>query len=646
MKRMGKNFLMITLCTILLFGLVCTVQAKDKTITGLGTGSISNPEKGNWNKVYFGSKGDPIMFNVLQINESHFGGNTLLLDCASVLEQKPFDENSGHTNDWSKCTLKDWLNGDFLNDRFTDPETAAIAESNKKEAAEGYDGDGKMEYNKGSLTFAPLTGEKVFVLDAKEVTNTSYGFENSTKSTLLFKKMGNDNYPWWLRSAYDKDSHAVSFITYHEDSGVNECFIEPLQVYDDETGVSPALNIKMDSVMFSSKTSDDSYKLTFNNPNMTIEVGMATRDAKKMTIPYTIGGADKDKINRVSVVMTDAKWDEENGTWKSGRLKYYGEVDETGSFTLPDNYDNPWNIYLVAEQVNDGNVTDYASTPAKVTKIACTIEEDKDLQGGTIKADKEKAELGDEVTVTVTPEGSRSPDKIIVKRANDGTEIRVLEPTFDGSVYKATFSMPACPVIVTATFGGSSDEASESLNSSLDVTWKGSNIILKYGAVSGATSYEIHAAYAGKSFKKIATVNKAKKYTIKKLNKKKLNKKKTVKIFVVAKKGNMQLGNSIEAYVAGPNNTYTNAQKIKISKTSYTLKNGKTKKLNPKLVLQNKKKKILPNKYAPKFRYAINDKKVATVSKNGKIKAKGKGTCKIYIFAANGKARKVTLKVK
>ena len=41
-----------------------------------------------------------------------------------------------------------------------------------------------------------------------------------------------------------------------------------------------------------------------------------------------------------------------------------------------------------------------------------------------------------------------------------------------------------------------------------------------------------------------------------------------------------------------------------------------------------------------------SNKKVASVDKNGKITAKAKGTCYIYVYARNGYAKKVTVTVK
>ena len=202
-----------------------------------------------------------------------------------------------------------------------------------------------------------------------------------------------------------------------------------------------------------------------------------------------------------------------------------------------------------------------------------------------------------------------------------------------------------------------------SMNSEANISWSGSEIEVSCGSVDGATGYDIYAGYTGQKLKKIATVktgstlkaaeagntktSAAKKgiYKIKKLNGKKLNKKKIIKAYVVAKKGKKKLARSIDLYAAGAKNRYTVAKKIGIPKKSLSLKKGKKSKLAPKLILKNSKKKLLPKKYAPKFRYATSDSRVATVDKNGKITTREKGSCSIFVYTVNGAPLKIDLKV-
>ena len=73
------------------------------------------------------------------------------------------------------------------------------------------------------------------------------------------------------------------------------------------------------------------------------------------------------------------------------------------------------------------------------------------------------------------------------------------------------------------------------------------------------------------------------------------------------------------------------------TKATYTMKKGKTKQL---MIY------FYQNSYSNKITFSSSNKKVATVSSRGKIKAKKKGTCKITVKTYNGKKAVATIKVK
>ena len=102
----------------------------------------------------------------------------------------------------------------------------------------------------------------------------------------------------------------------------------------------------------------------------------------------------------------------------------------------------------------------------------------------------------------------------------------------------------------------------------------------------------------------------------------------------------------MKGHIVGKNNRkYTNVKRVKVSKSKYTLNVGKTAKIKAKTVLMDRKKKPLSKAHGKKFRYKATDTSVAKVSKKGKITAKGKGTCIVYVYARNGYAKKVTVRV-
>ena len=72
-----------------------------------------------------------------------------------------------------------------------------------------------------------------------------------------------------------------------------------------------------------------------------------------------------------------------------------------------------------------------------------------------------------------------------------------------------------------------------------------------------------------------------------------------------------------------------------------TLKKGKTAKIKAEEVKKGGK-----IKRRRKLRYESSNPNVATVSKKGKIKARGKGTCYIRVYSQSGAYKSVKVKVK
>ena len=107
------------------------------------------------------------------------------------------------------------------------------------------------------------------------------------------------------------------------------------------------------------------------------------------------------------------------------------------------------------------------------------------------------------------------------------------------------------------------------------------------------------------------------------------------------------IGRSLVLHTAGENQKgYTNARSLKVSKAKLTMKKGAAKKITAKTVRQDSKKALFPKSHVASYRYYSTDKSIADVSRSGKIKGRKKGSCTIYVLAANGvkKGIKVTVK--
>ncbi len=177
---------------------------------------------------------------------------------------------------------------------------------------------------------------------------------------------------------------------------------------------------------------------------------------------------------------------------------------------------------------------------------------------------------------------------------------------------------------------------------------KGKNSIqLTWLKCKSASGYEVYWSYCDgkKNYKKISAVKASGKRAF---VHKKLKTDRAYKYYIAAYKmedGKKQyIAKSPNIHVAMKYEKRTNVKKITVNKAKVTLRPKNKFQIRAKTVLWNKKKKVL--KHVEALRYYTENKKVATVSKKGKITAKGKGTCTVYVIANNGVAKKIKVKVK
>ena len=424
-KKQGKRVLSFLLCTALAMSglMVPTKQVRavetqaeentgnTKTIAGLGTSVIVDPTapasntdawKGSY--VYYGNydadgdgTAEPVKYRVLDASTTNYSADgttqTMFLDCDSILYYTPFDsDNTANkagkkASDWSISDVKYSLNGGgFLNKEgvFTTAEKNAIAKSNV--ATHALTTDSENGINVASWTksafvnYVALTGEQIFLLDAEDVSNGAYGYSMASESCEnRKKKTGSSADDWWLRSAGNDNNNIDIIAGYVDGGGINYS-----QVINNNPGVSPAFNVKLSSVLFSSVISGTSgetgaeYKLTLLDADMTIAANSdATRYGKTVTVPYSISGTNSANATQVSVLVLDKEYTAGN-TNGATVLDYQKlNVDSfsasgTVTYTLPDSLyrkgcGTDYHMYILAEDVNGEKETDYASTPVEIT---------------------------------------------------------------------------------------------------------------------------------------------------------------------------------------------------------------------------------------------------------------------------------------
>lgn len=297
--------------------------------------------------------GDPIKFRVLNPQESGYGRKTILLDCDTVLFS---EEQFGKDSDWEKSVIRGKLNGEFLNSAFSPIEQQSISNSIRTE----FPANTTSDYN-----YVPLTGEKIFLLDALEMQYKPYGYyakKNQKKETGT----------WYLRSADPMLSTQVCCI--EKEGGISYLLVTK------KCGVSPALNLSLSSVLLSSAATE---KVAFSSTLVSSDVSewkltvhdgaffpQVTVNGNKLSNGQSFSATTGESLllehpgltgdyNHVTATLTD----------HTGNILYYGSVDTDSTLTssvipvpaelLAGNY----TLSVYAEKWNGAYYTDYGTAP-------------------------------------------------------------------------------------------------------------------------------------------------------------------------------------------------------------------------------------------------------------------------------------------
>ena len=236
-------------------------------------------------------------------------------------------------------------------------------------------------------------------------------------------------------------------------------------------------------------------------------------------------------------------------------------------------------------------------------------------------------------TVAPKPKPTQPPTVKPAKDLGPGTDEKVVDVTIKNL---KNDSDPK-----GSKFGLLKAKAAKTTKTSITVSWT---------KVKGAKKYIIYSNKCGKTKGKINAYKKIKTTTAKSIKLTKINGKKIVKgtyykflIVAVNSKGKV-VSTSKTIHVATKGGKVTNYKSIKLNASSKTLKKGKTFKV--KVTSKTKQVKKASVKNHRSFKYESSNTKIATVSSKGKIKAKKKGTCYVYVYAQNGVYKRIKIKVK
>lgn len=696
-KKKGLSFFM---AMVMLFSLLFTMPVRaeyhvSRTAEGGSEGSVSAAELKIGDYVQMGSYyDDPILWRCVDIDEN---GPLMLSD--RILCLKPWDAPGSNvsgshgryqgreqvgSNYWKDSNIRLWLNSDaaagdivwscgnppsaenvehnayadeagFLH-AFTALEKGVIKSVTQKSllaAADkdiaGAKGSAFHKYNaiiysvsNGKLVYESIlenydeayyeeVEDSVFLLDVKQIQSV---FNNTPKlglwyhiGTLTEKAVENSDYKdsliqagsdWynWLRSPYVNDEGNQGSVRHVSRDGQVGCSV----IQSNSIGVRPAFYIKENTVFPTGDGSVDTPYLLTHTHTLTHYDDVAATCTKSGTGEYwkcegtgSCGKMFSDENGTVEITAVPAI---------EAKGHKYGKWEITTVPTLEAKGE------AVRVCQNDVTHKDIKELPVLTDTDVWTPGEWKEPTETKVASQQYTSEFGTvtaiiPVTVCVHPlppeAEEEKPDK------EDRTEKEEQE------------------------------QRELALNAKLKVSQTGRKINISWGNLSDADGYHVYVQYCGMKFNDKSlnqvTGSKNTSITVKKVNGKKLDLKKNYKIYVEAYKlsdGKKRiLGKSITAHIVGKNNKkYTNVKAIRVKKNSYTLKQGDTAMIQAKVVLVKQGKKQLSNAHARQFRYASSDKKIATVSKAGKVKAVAKGSCIVYVYARNGYAKAVKVTVK
>lgn len=346
-----------------------------------------SPDTANrgYDKVYFGSyNGNPLEWRVLSKetekfnSEANSGRKTMFLDCRNILAEDVYDKDNKR---WRDSDVKKFLdkvcNKSIIPFQFVVPSY--------------------KEFPSGSISYyqdapEPLENDYFFLLDRTEITDYNccyYGGADNLGFDLLtteaHKTYKGDRYSYWLRSRVinsNIENHAHAVIP--EKYGYY--YLPPKLSSQQKTtklGISPACNIDVTKILFTSKTSDSRARLTFWDSAKKISVTKGKKVVIKgndITIPFNItisSPGHKNALNAFSIMILDKEFSAQNGNDAS--ILYYksyeitSDVETKGSiaFKWPTDFDieewgKSYRVYILGETVSMENECDLATNPYEI----------------------------------------------------------------------------------------------------------------------------------------------------------------------------------------------------------------------------------------------------------------------------------------
>lgn len=423
----------------------------------------------------------------------------------------------------------------------------------------------------------------------------------------------------------------------HKDSVTNQATVDILDpVFNSSTN---ELTFKSDKFSIYVLT----YKDTYYSPSYPVTGIKVSPDTLTLT--------KKDETAQLTAEVTPSYADNKRVTWQSSDEKV-ATVDENGKVTAVGN-----GTATIAATSVSGSYTATVSVtvkiPVEIQKLTIEAEKETLTKIGEstelkVKLEPENADLqkliwkSDNEKVAITDENGK-----VTAVGNGTAEITVT--TEDGKITASimiTVKVPDEPTINKTTgFRRLRARSVKQTKTSVTLQWniiKDADGYFVYGnrCNTGTKSYK---------YRKLATITGG---DISTWTQKDLKKgtyyKYVVKAYRMVNGKKVVTDTSISVHAVTGGGKYGNAKAVSVTQignkrnvSKITLKMGKTAQIKAKEV--KKDKKIARHR---KLCYESSNTKVATVTPDGLIRATGKGTCTIWVYAQNGvyKALKITVK--
>ena len=179
------------------------------------------------NKIKTANVGDIIVFGAYEQDNNTSNGkediewlvlakenNRVLVVSDKALDCKPYNQSRDYVT-WETCSLRNWLNNDFINAAFTAEERAMIPT-----VTVSADMNPKYNTNPGNATkdrvflLSIVETEKYFTSDeARKCVPTEYAISNGASTSDSYTKGGKATCLWWLRSP-GFDQFIAAYVNY------------------------------------------------------------------------------------------------------------------------------------------------------------------------------------------------------------------------------------------------------------------------------------------------------------------------------------------------------------------------------------------------------------------------------------------------